>query len=336
MESIPRLDIAPLFETCHPRRRAIDRALIEAAGRFGFMTVTGLPDPELVGAEMRRKLLSVFDMPATLLDTLSRNVSDPSRPFANHGYFAARKDRGSFFDGIEIGSDILRGELALDHADPLRRPTPLPPEGSLPGWQALVRAYFSAMETISGVILGALARGLEVAEALFSDAFDGGISALRLLRYPLRPAGYCEGVPDPELYVEWLGHRRMVAIEEHADYGFLTLLQQYDVQGLQVRAPNGSWLDVSPSDGALVVNFGQLLERWTAGRLRATAHRVLSPGRERFSIPFFYEPRVDAEIAPLPLAGSEPFEPFLYGDFVWSNRPRFRRLFGERRSQLPS
>jgi isopenicillin N synthase-like dioxygenase len=84
-------------------------------------------------------------------------------------------------------------------------------------------------------------------------------------------------------------------------------------------------------EGHIVVNFGKLLERWTGGRIRATEHRVLSRGRERFSVPFFYEPRADATIAPLPLPGAEQFTPFVYGDHVWASIPRLQRLFGERR-----
>jgi isopenicillin N synthase-like dioxygenase len=60
----------------------------------------------------------------------------------------------------------------------------------------------------------------------------------------------------------------------------------------------------------VAINFGKVLERWTAGRIRATLHRVLGSGRERYSIPFFYEPKPDAVIAPLPLAGAEAFAPF--------------------------
>ena len=69
--------------------------------------------------------------------------------------------------------------------------------------------------------------------------------------------------------------------------------------------------------------------------MRATLHRVVSPGRERFSIPFFYEPRVDAEIAPLPLAGVERFEPFLYGDFLWDAATKFVEQKGIRHLRAP-
>ena len=67
------------------------------------------------------------------------------------------------------------------------------------------------------------------------------------------------------------------------------------VQGLQARHSSGEWLDVPPREGSLAVNFGKVLERWCGGRINATEHRVIGAGRERMSIPFFYEARADAE-----------------------------------------
>ena len=118
-----------------------------------------------------------------------------------------------------------------------------------------------------------------------------------------------------------------VVNQAHVDFGFMTLLAQHGVEGLQARLPDGRWIDIPPAEGCLVVNFGKLLERWTGGRIKATENRVLSPGRTRYSLPFFYEPRADAVISPLPLPGAEAFDPFRYGDHVWSSQPRLRRLF---------
>jgi isopenicillin N synthase-like dioxygenase len=78
-----------------------------------------------------------------------------------------------------------------------------------------------------------------------------------------------------------------------------------------------------PATVQLVVNFGKLLERWTGGRIRATPHRVLGNDVPRYSIPFFYEPRVDARIAPLDFDGAARFEPFTYGDHLWESMSEF-------------
>jgi isopenicillin N synthase-like dioxygenase len=126
-----------------------------------------------------------------------------------------------------------------------------------------------------------------------------------------------------EHFVTHEGNRRAIIGGAHVDSGFVTLLAQDGVEGLQARAHSGEWIDVPPAEGRLAVNFGKLLERWTGGRVRATLHRVLSPGRERFSIPFFYEPGAQAEIAPLPITGAESFEPFLYGDHLWDVATKF-------------
>jgi isopenicillin N synthase-like dioxygenase len=107
----------------------------------------------------------------------------------------------------------------------------------------------------------------------------------------------------------------------HVDSGFITLLAQDGVPGLEVEDRAGNWSGVPPTERTLVVNFGKLLERWTGGRVRATRHRVTGSGTERYSIPFFYEPAVDAVIAPLGLGQS--FTPVTYGDHLWDATTKF-------------
>jgi isopenicillin N synthase-like dioxygenase len=51
------------------------------------------------------------------------------------------------------------------------------------------------------------------------------------------------------------------------------------------------WMDVDPLPGSLVVNLGDLMQRWTNGRFKSTVHRVLppEPGQRRQCIGFFLE-----------------------------------------------
>ena len=114
----------------------------------------------------------------------------------------------------------------------------------------------------------------------------------------------------------------------HTDSGFMTLLAQDGVPGLQARTRDGRWVDVAPQDNSLVVNFGQVLERWSGGRIKATEHRVVGTGQERYSIPYFYEARADAEIGPLPMDDPKSFEPFLYGDYLWARISKFVEFRG--------
>ncbi|XVE81797.1 hypothetical protein DITRI_Ditri15bG0094800 [Diplodiscus trichospermus] len=61
---------------------------------------------------------------------------------------------------------------------------------------------------------------------------------------------YHPACPQPEL---------TMGTSKHADGGFLTVLPQDHVGGLQVPYEN-QWIDVAPTPGALVVNIGDLLQ----------------------------------------------------------------------------
>jgi isopenicillin N synthase-like dioxygenase len=331
----PIIEISSLFGEASQARNAADRAILAAAEEAGFMLVKGLPPEVQTGAALRTELLRFFALPHDVKRALSRNHSDPSRPLVMRGWFERRERDSSYYEGMEIGPDIAHGAEVVDPADPLRQATPLPEDGDVPGWQAVAGRYYLGMEQVAVALLRALARGLAVPERDLLEPFAFGMSTLRLLRYPQRSAAAALDTTG-ELYVTHAGARRMLASDAHTDFGFITLLAQHGVAGLQARLGDGRFVDVPVIEGALAVNFGKLLERWTGGHVKATEHRVLSSELERFSIPFFHEPSPDALIAPLPIAGAEPFEPFLYGDHVWSASPRLRRSFGERAARSMS
>jgi isopenicillin N synthase-like dioxygenase len=91
-----------------------------------------------------------------------------------------------------------------------------------------------------------------------------------------------------------------IGIGAHTDYGFLTILSQDDVGGLQVRNRDGEWISAPPIEGTFVINIGDLVETFTNGRYTSTVHRVVNAtGRERYSIPFFIDLDFDAVVEPL-------------------------------------
>lgn len=324
---IPTIDISPLFGGDSKTRQAVDRAVYEAAFAIGFMTITGIPRRFAVGPAARRDLLRFFDLPPDQRRRLWKSNFAPENPNLYRGEFPLESNQARSRAGYEIGPDIAHGVAANHDDDLLYGATPLPDESSLPGWRSSAAAYFLAMEAIGGEVLASLSRALGIDEGIFRDAFHGGISTLRLLHYPKRPDG--EAKPgDADRHIVFDGVEYELVARAHVDSGLLTVLAQCGVAGLQAQDGAGDWIDVAPDETGFAVNFGGLLERWTGGRIKATRHRVLGLGEDRFSIPFFFEPRPDARIAPLPIDGIEPFEPFLFGDHLWATTTSFSENLG--------
>ena len=86
---------------------------------------------------------------------------------------------------------------------------------------------------------------------------------------------------------------RQMRIGEHSDYGTITLLWQIDsVPGLEVEDLNGTWHAVPYVWNGVVVNIGDLLQRWTNDYFKSTRHRVENSYCHvpRYSMPHFVDP----------------------------------------------
>jgi isopenicillin N synthase-like dioxygenase len=325
---IPEIDVSALFGADEPLRKAVDERIWQAACETGFMTIVGAPVQKDAGLDVQRSLLRLFRIPQAEQRPLWKKNFAPENPNLYRGWFPLEAGEPRSREGFEIGPDVVR-ELPEDGTDDLLyEPSVFPSEARLPGWRRDAARYYRAMESLGFALLASLSRGMGLSESHFREAFDDGISTLRLLRYPGRPAD----VPlEPELekfFTQWQGRRVELVCGAHVDSGLVTILAQCDAAGLQARSSDRHWIDIVPREDAFVVNFGGLLARWTGGRVRATEHRVLSSGEERFSVPFFFEPRPNAVIAPLPLPGIEPFEPFQFGDHLWATTTKFPENFG--------
>jgi isopenicillin N synthase-like dioxygenase len=324
--SIPVIDVSALFLEGTEHYARTDRAILSAAASVGFFVAHGFP--ATVPLESRTDLLRLFQLPEREIRPLWRQKFDPTHSNVYRGWFPLQQGFLTSKEGIDLGPDVAYGPSLVREDDPLRETTPLPSEHALPGWRESVARYYLGMVEASQALMRSVARGLNLPQRFFDPAFDRGLSTLRLIRYPVRMDVERAAEADPSVWVMHEGKRHYVTGAPHVDSGFLTLLAQDGVAGLQARHRNGHWLDVPAPEGSLAVNFGKVLERWSGGRIKATEHRVIGNGQERTSIPFFYEARAEVEIRPLPIDAGDLFEPFLYGDYLWATTTQFIEFRG--------
>ena len=172
--------------------------------------------------------------------------------------------------------------------------TKWPSQTILPGWKAILTKYANSLLAISRILQQLFAVSLGLYKNFFDEQgfFDRGTWLLGLVHYSATVSDGAKGI---------------YGIKPHSDSGMFTLLLGDGQPGLQVcldkEASVGQrvWLEVDPPPpGHLVVNLGQVLERWSGGRFKATMHRVMLDGtKERWSVPFFYDPNIDCSIKPL-------------------------------------
>lgn len=240
-----------------------------------------------------------FDLPTSVKDEMDYTASPQFRGYMKIG---VENTAGliDFREQIEFGpeetaeanSDENGGNAIYPVFRRLRGPNQWPPGAYVPEFRTTAMEFMEQMNVSSMHLMQAVASSLGLDYDFFDSTFlHSPHYQMKVARYPPKPAD------DGNAGVGVFG------VGPHSDTGFLSLLLQDNVGGLQAQTVDGIWIDVPPVEGTLVVNLGEMLQLATHGYYLATVHRVLSlPGtRSRYSIPFFFNPCLDGEAKPMDL-----------------------------------
>ncbi|WP_299041303.1 2-oxoglutarate and iron-dependent oxygenase domain-containing protein [uncultured Tateyamaria sp.] len=272
---IPRLDAAALAAGDGPSLAALG----EAATGVGFATVHNTA----LSANRVREAIATYRAFFHLPEAEKRAV-DMARTGSNRGWGApgseqvdpeANPDYKQFFD---VGFQMPAGHPLGDKR--FYAPNLWPED---PAFKRVISGYYGDALDVARGLLAAIARSIGADAAHFDGAFETPMALLRGNYYPARP--------------DWAGAKDF-GIATHTDYGCLTLLATDGSPGLEVRKRGGGWIPVSAPPGEFIINFGEMLEFWTGGRVKATPHRVVGGTAERISIPLFFNPTYDTNVAP--------------------------------------
>ncbi len=320
--SIPTLDLSTARSADGSFTPEFIEDLRAAAHTVGFFHVVGYGAAPTQVDDLFDVTRRFFELPLEQRLAIHNRTSPHFRGYAGLGTEITR-GRPDAREQIDFSPERAPvAEYPADEPYWLLQGPNLWPRETLPELEDQAMAWADLMSQVGAELLSAIAVALHLPEDHFAEAFAATPAWMAKLVH------YVGGVVD-EAGSQGVG--------AHADYGFVTLLLQDEVGGLEVL-PHGTdaWVPVTPIPGALVVNLGEMLEVATDGYLAATVHRVTAPapGVDRYAIPFFWSPRLDAVIEPVPLSdelsasargvSDDPENPMLssYGSNVLKGRVR--------------
>ncbi|KAG9441862.1 hypothetical protein H6P81_017716 [Aristolochia fimbriata] len=293
--NLPLIDFADFTSTSTPTKRAHAlHSLATACEEYGFFQVInhGI-SPEVVQGMMESSRC-FFDLPfEERAKYMSNDMSAPVR----YGTSWNQNKDGVFCwrDFLKLTHPTSTSTDRHHHHHHHSSQWPSTPTG----FRETAGAYAKETRTLFVKLAEAVLESLGVAdgsgESMLRELGEG--SQMMVLNcYP--------SCPEPDL---------TLGMPPHTDYGFLTLLLQDAVPGLEIQS-GGSWLPVQPRPGSFVVNVGDHLEIFSNGRYKSVLHRVrVNSTQSRISVASLHSLPHSSVIGPSPALVNER-NPRRYGD----------------------
>ncbi|AUB41545.1 Isopenicillin N synthase and related dioxygenases [Nostoc flagelliforme CCNUN1] len=288
MVTIPIIDLTAFTNGDTITRQNIIKQIYQACHKIGFMYLQNSGISKDLIKQVFNYSKSFFNLPLEV-----KQKQAWSDEFNNTGYVSLERERldpnkpGDLKEAFNVNK---RAAMEID---------------------ASILAFYDSCTELANTVLQAYALALELPEDFFITRHNQQNHTLRLLHYPS-----LQIPPKPG----------QVRAGEHSDYGSITLLFQDDVGGLEVQTASGNWIAAPAIPDTVVVNTGDLMQRWTNDMFCSTKHRVMIPSdnkvkQSRYSMAFFCHPNDDTEIACLESCQKEQspiYPPILAGEYLLS------------------
>ncbi|RAH80469.1 oxidoreductase [Aspergillus japonicus CBS 114.51] len=285
----PIIDFGVWNESDPEKKATLVRQIREACQRHGFFQLVNHGIPLGIQQNVLEQARDFFSLPIEVKEKYSMDIGTP-----NLGYERLRAQNfekrgpGDLKEGFYLCRELAPNHPAVKAGKFSQGENKYPAEIRDPTrFRAVVNDYHTLMTYLSREIFRILALTLDLREDWFDEFCRESATILRLLRYPPQET-------DESSLERGIG--------AHTDFGGLTILLQDDKGGLQVWDREASqWADVVPIPGALVVNLGNMMMRWTNDRYLSNLHRVINrSGEERYSAPFFFSGNPDFLVECIP------------------------------------
>ena len=272
--AIPSVDLSDFLSGDPVRKANFVQALGKAYEEVGFVAVKnhGVPD-ELIG-DLYKYVQQFFSLP---LD--QKKKYEIPELAGQRGYTSFGKEHAKGSDEPDLKEFFQYGQVPRDNYKEEEYPDNVKVD-QVGSFNRTFEEAYRAFEKSGKALLQAIALYLGLDEHYFDNYVHNGNSILRAIHYP--PI-----TNEP---------KSAIRAEQHEDINLITLLVGASADGLEILTKQGNWVPVTSLPDQIVVNVGDMLQRFTNNKLRSTTHRVVNPNRElwhtsRFSIPFFLHPK---------------------------------------------
>ncbi|KAB8334317.1 isopenicillin N synthase family oxygenase [Scytonema tolypothrichoides VB-61278] len=299
MLKIPVIDFSPFTTDKATAKQTVVHQIYQACHEIGFMYLKNTNISNDFIHQVLQHSKNFFDLPLAEKQQLAW-----SDEFSNQGYVDLERERlnpnnpGDLKEAFNIGKQKV---IDIDLTEKLSSPAKNPH----------ILNFYEACTELANKVLQAIALALDLPQDFFTTNHNQQNHTLRLLHYPSLSQ-------PPKL--------RQVRAGEHSDYGSITLLFQDEVGGLEIRTASGEWIAAAPIPDTIIINTGDLMERWTNHVFCSTKHRVMIPNddtlkQSRYSVAFFCHPNDNTEIACLKSCQRDKsaiYHPILAGEYLLS------------------
>lgn len=317
MGSVPVIDLSPWFGGDDAARAGVAAAVDAALQDVGFLLVTGHGVPTGLRDAVRSRARAFFALPDASKRKYAATIG--GRGWLPPGV-EANANADPYSDGApEAGGPDLKESYALGASRPtgdadLDRlwflPNVWPDE--LPEFAPVAIDYLARMNQLADELLRLCAAAIGLPEADFFTRHTG--HATHTMNVNWYPPMAKTGAPGNDQF----------RIGPHTDFGTVTILDREPGKGgLQVWTETDGWEDAPWVEGALTINTGDLLARWSGDRWKSNRHRVLppqaaAPDEDLVSLVFFHEADADTVVESLQPPFGRPNEhaPVVAGEFI--------------------
>ncbi|KAF3902694.1 hypothetical protein AA313_de0201045 [Arthrobotrys entomopaga] len=298
--SLPLIDFSGFLHGNEEEKMEVAKAMFDGFKNAGFVYIKNYGISSETVANVFGNSAKFFARPNEQKDQLAWTT-----PQANRGYAAPGREKTTMVedadkvDALIAQSPDLKETFEIGREGVDGHPNQWPENMDRDGaeFTNTMKEFFLTCKDLNVNVMRSIALGMGLDEHYFDEYSDAGDNNLRLLHYP------------PQHRSVFEAGKNVVRTGRHTDYGSITLLFQDGKNGgLQVRSPQGTFIDAPPIPGTIVINSGDLMARWSNDTIRSTEHQVVEPPHSedvevypaRYSIAYFCNPNFDKFIEAIP------------------------------------